>query len=276
MRPIGRSWPRALFYWIGRLVAPPLFIYSTYSLTYFFWRRVTRHGALPFIGIPHGATFVIVTVLMFVPGTMMAISMMYAALIDPGRTFWVLEHLSPPLSPQFLAALPSCEVCGLPKPPRAHHCRICGYCHLRMDHHCPMIGRCVAVRNYQAFVVLLHWTSVASFAGLLIGFSAYRTAQSSRMRPRLLALTALMMVATGVSGGLLVDSLLRLRRNCTTLEAIARDRQFETARYDLGARENMRQLLGDRWYRCWWPMVPDVTGFEWAGDEFRRLEQAVV
>ncbi|RKP02521.1 hypothetical protein CXG81DRAFT_24808 [Caulochytrium protostelioides] len=50
-----------------------------------------------------------------------------------------------------------CYVCGITKPPHAHHCSVCQRCVRGFDHHCPFIGNCVGAHNLKPFLVFLVW-----------------------------------------------------------------------------------------------------------------------
>jgi hypothetical protein len=128
-----------------------------------------------------------------------------------------------------------------------------------MDHHCPAIGKCVALRNHQPFLVLLHWSSLATFCYVFIAIYA-RSLARTRMRQRLLSFVAIMVVILFVSiFFFLLDQMSRVRRNVTTIE-----RRFHRSfDFDLGIDENMSQVFGRAWHRRWWPRVPDLSGFEW-------------
>jgi len=60
-----------------------------------------------------------------------------------------------------------CRKCGVPRPERAHHCHVCNVCVLRMDHHCPWIRNCVGFRNHKFFLLLVMYSTLAAFLGLL-------------------------------------------------------------------------------------------------------------
>jgi hypothetical protein len=80
-----------------------------------------------------------------------------------------------------------------------------------------------------------------------------------------------MVVLSVMLWGLTIDSEIRLRANVTTIERMDGERMFAPGRYDLGTEENLRQVLGDGWFRRWWPRPSTLTGFEWAAIGFDRF-----
>ena len=64
-----------------------------------------------------------------------------------------------------------CDICGVPKPPRAHHCRRCARCVFRMDHHCAWIGNCVGYSNQKHFILLLSYLVILG-SGTALAISA--------------------------------------------------------------------------------------------------------
>ncbi|PIK38014.1 putative palmitoyltransferase ZDHHC23 isoform X2 [Apostichopus japonicus] len=48
-----------------------------------------------------------------------------------------------------------CQVCQIPRPPRAGHCRICSSCFPRLDHHCVWLDCCIGRENHRSFILCL-------------------------------------------------------------------------------------------------------------------------
>jgi palmitoyltransferase len=203
-------------------------------------------------------------------GFMVLFSLLCACCADPGATNRVLSSNTLRfnfLTADFVSQLPKCPQCGVPKPARAHHCRICGKCILKMDHHCPAVGNCVALRTYRPFLVMLLWGTVGC-AGMAVlclveGIIDDCVPDARVMSFLLGGVAAFMAVLVALFFG---DQLRRALRNQTTLEAIGGDGPL----YDLGTRENLRQVFGPS-VRGWlWPVPDDrLSGFEWSLPEYR-------
>ena len=212
-----------------------------------------------------GYSMIVILVPMLI---MILISLYITVTGDSGETKNALANKTKPykdlLTPNFLASLPTCPKCGLPKPPRAHHCSVCGRCHLRMDHHCPAIGRCVAIKNIRPFIVMLHWGLLASFfyvISCVITFCLISTVQS-RIVSGTTAIGALALLC--MLTAFYNSSLGNVIANHTTIEDIGSSPPI----YNLGHEENLRQIFGTGVFRLWIPKRCELTGFEWALAEY--------
>ncbi|XP_063172961.1 probable palmitoyltransferase ZDHHC24 [Candoia aspera] len=158
-----------------------------------------------------------------------------------------------------------CYSCQSHVPPRCSHCFTCNVCVLRRDHHCTLLGQCLGYRNYRYFICLLFYGSVALLYGSLLNASMVLTLLEEGglahtilllLLPWLMLLMGQVDVAAFVyafvtdvcvvgflfcASFLVFHSLLALRGQ-TTKEWFEGNRQ-----YDLGWRNNLRQVMGDRW-----------------------------
>jgi palmitoyltransferase len=206
---------------------------------------------------------------------MILFSLFCAWCCDPGATH---RHLASDLlrfnflTADFISQLPKCPHCGLPKPPRAHHCRICGKCVLKMDHHCPAVGNCVALRTYRPFLVMLIWGTIGC-AVMAVFCVAEGLADDFVPDKRLMSflLGGVAAFVAVLLGLFFADQMRRAVRNQTTLEAIG----GEDPRYDIGVRENLRQVFGGSVCGWLWPVPDDrLSGFEWSLPEYRAPTMA--
>ncbi|XP_070622434.1 probable palmitoyltransferase ZDHHC24 isoform X2 [Erythrolamprus reginae] len=158
-----------------------------------------------------------------------------------------------------------CYSCQTHVPPRCSHCFSCNVCVLRRDHHCLLLGQCLGYQNYRYFLCLLLYGSVALLYGsLLNGNVVWMLFEEGGLAHTILLLMLpwLMLLIGQVSfvtfvyafvtdicivgflfcvSFLLFHSLLALRGQ-TTKE------WFEgNLRYDLGWRNNLRQIMGSHW-----------------------------
>ncbi|KAM3824843.1 putative palmitoyltransferase ZDHHC24 [Vipera latastei] len=157
-----------------------------------------------------------------------------------------------------------CYSCQTHVPPRCSHCFTCNVCVLRRDHHCLLLGQCVGYQNYRYFLCLLLYGSVALLYGSLVNVSVvWMLLEEGLAHTILVLMLPWLMVLMGqvnfvtfayafmtdvclvgflfCLSFLLFHSLLALRGQ-TTKEWFDGNRQ-----YHLGWRNNLRQVLGDRW-----------------------------
>lgn len=200
---------------------------------------------------------------------MCTFSLFVAAYTDPGATKNVVanhefleEH--PLLTDDYINSCPTCQKCGLPKPPRAHHCSTCGRCHLKMDHHCNALGTCIALRNQKAFILLLEYGVHALDSAIITGIIILIWAKKFSFEILLIVVSMTMMWAVLVF--FYTDNRNRARHNITVIEQMS---STDVVCYDLGRIENDRQIFGSS--RCT-KSIPlpnkEMTGFEWSQPEY--------
>ncbi|KAK9483897.1 DHHC palmitoyltransferase-domain-containing protein [Lipomyces starkeyi] len=162
-----------------------------------------------------------------------------------------------------------CSKCKCWKPDRAHHCSTCGTCVLRMDHHCPWFSSCIGYDNHKYFILFLIYVVVfclvsffASGMVLLdwIDRSEYLDTYISLNWVFLFIVSIIFAIAVGI---FLCYQLYLLFANKTTIEAMETQRYKSSVAsssyryseapssesvgnvFDLGWRENFRQVMGD-------------------------------
>ncbi|TNY22036.1 DHHC palmitoyltransferase-domain-containing protein [Rhodotorula diobovata] len=177
-----------------------------------------------------------------------------------------------------------CRKCNIHKPDRAHHCSSCRRCVLKMDHHCPWLGGgCVGWANYKFFLLALLYTGLL---GAFLAVVLFRelvnfvndTENGFEMAPISWALAALLGAIFGFAVGAFgLYHLYLVSKNRTTIEAMeqptslallnpppssrlqphdltSKQRRSLAAAarrysiYDLGAKENFKQVFGDKWW----------------------------
>ncbi|EJW04509.1 hypothetical protein EDEG_01277 [Edhazardia aedis USNM 41457] len=180
-----------------------------------------------------------------------------------------------------------CITCGIYKPPRAHHCTKCNSCYLRMDHHCVWINNCVAFHNYKFFILFMFWLI---FYAIFVSFNFFYsligsdTVETGMQKASYIICIAFSIVVLLAIVPLLFFHLVLLFRNETTIENIAineyiyynrknlhafqegryneenalKDRQFLNP-YNLGWKENFKQIFGKKWY-LWFLPVETTQG----------------
>eukprot|EP01071_Lankesteria_metandrocarpae_P008804 Lankesteria_metandrocarpae@DN5056_c0_g3_i2.p2 len=145
-----------------------------------------------------------------------------------------------------------CRKCNTYKPPRCHHCSVCSRCVLKMDHHCPWINQCVGFRNYPFFLLFLLWLFIGCvFVGIcffpLFRAVAFRHEDIKRysltMTDEQLILFS-WAISVAIAGALFLLGGFHcylVLTNQTTLEV-----QNTKKVYDIGVRENFKQVFGRR------------------------------
>ena len=162
-----------------------------------------------------------------------------------------------------------CSSCGTTAPPRSFHCWICDMCVLRRDHHCTFTGNCVGHQNQRYFLTLLLYLTIgAAYCNYLnMDYTIDALGGQLSFRAVLTMLLPLLAWTLGMSGaytfavsfvsamcivGFILFTVLIVyhgRNLCfgqTCAEASMGKRE-----YDLGFKENIRQVLGCRWHLAW-------------------------
>ncbi|AOA60819.1 Palmitoyltransferase [Komagataella phaffii CBS 7435] len=175
-----------------------------------------------------------------------------------------------------------CNKCEVFKPDRSHHCSSCGICILKMDHHCPWFACCIGFKNHKFFVQFLIYTQIYSLLALLVsGKVLYDFFETKRYKDHYLSLNYVFLTVVSFVTFLSLTffigfTLYQLFRNKTTIESyesqryranlkVADDRyyKFNSRKptdkslgnvFDLGWRENFKQVMGNSWYEWLLPI----------------------
>ncbi|ORX61435.1 zf-DHHC-domain-containing protein [Hesseltinella vesiculosa] len=168
-----------------------------------------------------------------------------------------------------------CRTCDAYKPPRSHHCRVCQRCVLKMDHHCPWINNCVGHGNYAYFLRFVFAVGLTcGYALALLIWRLIKILDMNSLENTLRPVTILEMVlivfdVLGVfmvvfSVGILgLYHLYCLFRGQTSIEASERSQVNRLVKrkkippvefpYDLGAFQNISNVLGNHVLHWWLP-----------------------
>lgn len=158
-----------------------------------------------------------------------------------------------------------CATCEIVAPPRSWHCDTCKTCILKRDHHCLFTSCCVGHRNHRYFIMLLaflflgtlycsiynnifiwyikgtEYNSIKSLISIL--FPLFMMFIDTSIKQYYLFLYQLSMVGVLLSGTLLVFHLKLILKGKLTHE--------KTTAYNQSKMENLKVVLGDRWYLTW-------------------------
>ncbi|XP_038063867.1 probable palmitoyltransferase ZDHHC24 [Patiria miniata] len=168
-----------------------------------------------------------------------------------------------------------CYSCQRNTPPRAYHCGHCGICVLKRDHHCLFIGSCVGYANHRYYLVcIMYITLGALYANYLnMEYIVENVSENLKWTTLLASFTPIFgwlfgltqpvsyfiafqsgTCALGFLGFVILFGYhvyIALRGQTTHEKRRSRDRS-----YDLGWRQNMREVLGTRWYLVWiFPLI---------------------
>ncbi|KAJ1679042.1 palmitoyltransferase for Vac8p, partial [Spiromyces aspiralis] len=184
-----------------------------------------------------------------------------------------------------------CKECCVPKPDRSHHCSSCNKCVLRMDHHCPWINNCVGHRNHKAFILFLLWSMIYVIFTCATSISklihVFTTDDLDAFSFNLL----FMVITSGVFSLTLVMftsyHVYLVSVNLTTLESLkgftyrnpdpsgpAVIKEESTNIFDVGFRQNWREVFGTTWYMWFVPLTEihsDGTQFPYNASKYYSL-----
>ncbi|XP_044733059.1 probable palmitoyltransferase ZDHHC24 [Chrysoperla carnea] len=165
-----------------------------------------------------------------------------------------------------------CSVCESIQPPRAYHCPLCKICILKRDHHCVFTSSCIGFYNYRYFFTLLIFVTIGSLYGAYFHvFYTYHNVEYKSIITILRILMPLMMIVLDESStqfivavliilivGVVIGIMLLyyhfnlLKNGKTNYEHV-----HNINKYDLGFKENLRQVFGERWRIAWLsPIIP--------------------
>ncbi|KAI9018317.1 DHHC palmitoyltransferase-domain-containing protein [Hyaloraphidium curvatum] len=165
-----------------------------------------------------------------------------------------------------------CQKCKAHKPDRTHHCSICDRCILKMDHHCPWLNNCVGYANYKFFYLFICWGCGYTVYVCLTTIPAIMALFSPG--PLGLGVDELQEAMLVLISGIFFIALLLftsmhtalLLANKSTIESFQEKRMVRldgqgplvnvvsTHIYDLGWRENFRQVMGPNPWLQWLPV----------------------
>lgn len=171
-----------------------------------------------------------------------------------------------------------CLMCNVFKPERCHHCSACNRCVLNMDHHCPWINNCVGFWNRKFFLLLLFYVLIITYLtfftmawdfykALEWGFdSKFIDKNDVKLRRNSFIMIAFMfntIVCVLMTAFLKFHIKLALE-NKTTIENLDKQGQPYVSQYDIGEKENWRQIFGTNpWI---WPFPMYLSGGKPVGD----------
>lgn len=184
-----------------------------------------------------------------------------------------------------------CPFCQHNSPPRSFHCHICDTCILKRDHHCIFGGTCIGYKNYRFYIMMViylwigavyanvyHFEYVHSIAGgfkmatfftMFMPFIMHIFGYASGYQ-----FYVLFLAGVSVFSLLLFTGLLYLQVRLISKGQVTYEQKRGKQEYDLGLVENIKDVLGTRWYIAWMsPFIPSPLPGD--GVIFRRRDEYV-
>lgn len=152
-----------------------------------------------------------------------------------------------------------CLMCNVFKPERCHHCSACNRCVLNMDHHCPWINNCVGFWNRKYFLLLLIYVFIITYTNTFtLAYDFYEAIKwgfnnkfLSNNDPKLTKNVMIIMTFIfNFTIMCLMTAFLKFHlylagTNKTTIENLDKQGKAYESPYDIGSKENFRQIFGN-------------------------------
>lgn len=159
-----------------------------------------------------------------------------------------------------------CTVCEAITPPRSFHCSVCNICILKRDHHCMFASCCIGHHNLRYFLIFTVYLFIACsyatyynvfFVRNLVSFNSWMSIV------KVIFPLAMFMVHFDTNQSFVLLSLIvgvgcaftgvlsYYHFNLMLRGRVTHERKDKDNIYSLGKWENMRQVLGQRWYLVW-------------------------
>ncbi|XP_055547972.1 probable palmitoyltransferase ZDHHC24 [Wyeomyia smithii] len=159
-----------------------------------------------------------------------------------------------------------CSTCEAVAPPRSWHCNTCGVCVLKRDHHCVFTGCCIGHKNHRYFILFVLHLFVATFYASILNnyFIWFVRGEEFRNWTSVVKIVfplAMLMIDTSTRqyylviylinmvGMLFTGVLLIYHGRLIISGAVVHERNSRD--YNLGRLENIRMVLGEKWYLTW-------------------------
>lgn len=178
-----------------------------------------------------------------------------------------------------------CHTCGINAPPRSFHCWMCDQCILKRDHHCMFSGNCVGYRNQRYFLTLLFYlwigTAYCNYLNVDYTFEVLGGLSWKSILTMILPLLSWTIGLAGtvtfavsfvsascIVGFILLTFLCIYHGQNLYLGQTCVERTQGDKTYDIGWRENLKVIFGERWKFAWiCPLI--ASPLEGEGLEFR-------
>lgn len=159
-----------------------------------------------------------------------------------------------------------CSVCESTAPPRSWHCNVCKTCILKRDHHCIFTSCCIGHHNYRYFLAFVFYMFVATFYATYFNIYfiwAFTELHSYLTIARIIFPLAMIFMDLSSAqmylfcslivliGCIFTGALLYYHVNLMLNGMVTYERNKKMSMYDFGKKQNIIEVLGERWYIVW-------------------------
>lgn len=159
-----------------------------------------------------------------------------------------------------------CATCEFIAPPRSWHCASCRTCILKRDHHCVFTGCCIGHKNHRYFILFVVYLFISTLYASVLNnyFLWFVRGEEFRNWTSLVKIVfplAMLLIDTSTKqyylviylinmvGVMFTGVLLIYHGRLILSGAVVHERK--APEYDMGRAENLRMVLGNRWYIAW-------------------------
>lgn len=167
-----------------------------------------------------------------------------------------------------------CSLCDCLSPLRSWHCSICNSCILKRDHHCNFTSCCIGHYNHRYFFMLMFYmaltvayetfynvsflTKIINFVDLLALMVTFHVGLIPLLNgiefenKHLYLLFSILMIVAGIFALVhFINHVHLIMEGLVTIESGKSKRKKHIINYNCGTLENIRNVLGKRWYLVW-------------------------
>lgn len=161
-----------------------------------------------------------------------------------------------------------CASCEAVSPPRSWHCQTCDACILKRDHHCIFTGCCIGHFNHRYFLMFIFYLFIGtsysfyynnhfiwnrikfefpmSIVKIVFPLAIFVFGYDDSLEQVYLMLYIVSVIGMGFTGALCLYHF-----HLVATGSVAHERTSNNSLYNYGVMQNVRQVLGEKWYLAW-------------------------